>query len=113
MAPRTTKAKRTTKSESTISVDLNGITFVLDIEECTAIDAADVRRRLGLSLRGLFERAATDPDIDVIATLVWLARRHDGEDQLTWDEVAATIDYSADISTDVPDDVKAGAEGEA
>lgn len=113
MAARTTKARPKSASDSTISVIVNGQTFVLDVENCTAIDASDVRRRLGLSLRGLMAAAEEDPDIDIVACLVWLARRQAGEESLTFDEVASGIDYSAEVETEVSDEAKKESEGEA
>jgi hypothetical protein len=58
---------------------------------------ANLRRETGFSFRGLMQAAAKDPDVDIIAALVWLARRIDGERLLSYEDVASEIGYDVDV----------------
>lgn len=80
----------------TLTIDVNGKRYTMRTSEMTARDAAMLRKQTGMSARLLLSAAATDPDIDVIAAIVWLARRQTGED-VTFDEVASEIGYDLEI----------------
>lgn len=80
--------------------------------DLSALDTAELRRATGMSYLGLLRAARADFDIDLFAALIWLARRVNGERSLTFEEVAADLDYdsefgSEDITeTDPPDGTK-------
>ena len=50
-----------------------------------------------MSFMGLLQSFETQPDIDLIAALVWLSRRIDGERMLAFADVAREIGYDVDI----------------
>jgi hypothetical protein len=79
-----------------ITVSVDGVKYSLFPQELSARDTTDVRRATGMSFRFLMEAAGKDPDLDVVAAVVWLARRQAGE-SVTFDEVANAIGYDANI----------------
>ena len=59
--------------------------------QMTGLDSAELQRQAGFSERDLIGRLAPDRmDLAAAAAVVWLARRHAGE-QVTYDEVAAGL----------------------
>lgn len=97
-APRPGAAKEKETEAATITVNVDGTPYVCRPAEVTARIAGDLRRQSGLSVRGVMAAAGEDPDLDTIASLVWIARRQAGE-YVTWDEVADGITYTSDISS--------------
>ncbi len=90
-------------ADAAIAVSIDGTTFVLRPSEVTASDVAALRRETGLSLRTVIDQAQNDPDLDVIAALVFMARRQAGDRSVTFDSVAAFINYESEIeAVDVP-----------
>jgi hypothetical protein len=85
-----------------IRVTVDGKNFTVREADLTAKDAGELRRATGLSFAGLLKAATSDPDIDIIAGIIWLARRTNGERTLDYDQVAENLGYDADIT--VPDD---------
>lgn len=84
-------------TDATVTIKVDGRPYTLRVDEVCAIDAAALRRATGMSLRSLIEASNADPDIDVIAALVWLARRQTGEPNLTFDDAARSISYRSDF----------------
>ena len=85
-----------TKTGAALAVSVDGTTFTVDPDEITAMDASALRRATGLSVRAVMQAAQDDPDIDIIAALVWLARRR-VERELPFKAVAEQIGYGSDI----------------
>lgn len=83
----------------TVTIKLDGTSYVLRPNEISALDAAALRRECGMSVRGLLNAANDDPDLDVLAGLVWLARRQAGE-EVTYTDVAQGITYDSDLDVD-------------
>lgn len=77
---------------------VNSKAYTMRLSELTAKDSAALRRQTGMSTRLLLSAASTDPDLDTVAALVWLARRQAG-DEVTFDDVAEEIGYDADIES--------------
>lgn len=88
-------SKQKAATEITIVVDQQR--YVLRANEISALDAMALRNETGISVRALLQSAQDDPDIDVIAGLVWLARRQAGETKLTFATVAEHLTYDADL----------------
>ncbi len=84
-------------ADAGVEIALNGKTYKLAMSDCTALDAKDCRRQTGMSLNTIFGSASGESDLDSIAAMVWLARRHDGERELTYDDVASEITYGSDF----------------
>lgn len=108
----TTAAKRpnlnrkvTTKSEAKredglnqgLSISVDGRKYTVRAGDITGLDSAALRRETGMSFMGLMKAMQTDPDVDLIAALMWLSRRIEGEKLLTYEEVAAEVGYDVDI----------------
>lgn len=92
---RTTQAKKQAQQDQGVSITLDGRTYTVMAGDLNALDARALRQALGHGLPKLIELLSTDPDIDLVAAVIWLARRIDGERGLTFDEVAEEIDYDA------------------
>lgn len=86
--------------EIRITVDGTPYTFAMD--DASSEDAAALRRATGMSLRGMFEAAANDLDIDIVAALVWLVRRRD-ERGLRYEQVAREIGYDTPMEFGEPE----------
>jgi len=68
-----------TEPTSTIRIRFDGIEYVLDPSRISAADTRRVRTETGKSLRWWMERPEDEQDLDVVAVLVWTARRHAGD----------------------------------
>ena len=89
--------------DTIIEISLDGRDYRIWFEDCTAVDASRVRRETGLSLRDVFGVTANgSPDLDSIAVVVWLSRVKSGEPNLTFEDVASQISYSAMVETPRP-----------
>lgn len=83
------------ETTSVVRVSCDGTTYDIDFTDLTAIDAKDFRREVGIPLMSVLSNQE-QPDLDVIAGLIWLARRK-GEPTLTFTEVATAINWSSDV----------------
>jgi hypothetical protein len=101
-APRPGGA-RSGDDELTITVKVDGEPYTVRPNDITANLVGQLRRVTGFSLQALMQAAADAPDLDVIAGLVWLARRQRGEN-VNYEKVAESISYSSEIeSADEPE----------
>lgn len=91
--------------DDVIGLVVDGTRYVLSTADVTSNDVNALRQATGLSLRRLFALAGSDIDIDVIAAIVWLSRRVNGERRLAFEKVAGEIGYSTDF--DLSDDAEA------
>lgn len=82
-----------------IVLTVDGERLVVRTGEVSAEDAAAMRRETGMSLQSVLRAATEDPDVDVIAALVWLARRQAGTPQ-PFGDVARSIRYDTPIEAD-------------
>lgn len=83
------------ETSSVIRASVDGVDYDLDFSDLTAIDAKDFRREVGTPLASVLT-GGVDADIDVIAGLVWLARRKH-QPSLTYTEVAQSISFTSDL----------------
>lgn len=101
LARKVTPADRQRKHDQVagraLSVTVDGVGYVVREGDLSAADSAALRREMGMSFAGVLRAAATDPDIDLVAAIVWLARRAEGERALTFAEVAESIGYDAEL----------------
>ena len=109
---RTTRATETARKaelDAGIAVMVDGTRYAVRMGDLTSMDAANLRRATGFSFRGLMMAASKDPDIDIVAAIVWLSRRIDGELMLDYETVAQEIGYDAEVDlADVGDDDTTG-----
>lgn len=78
-------------------VSVGGEQFTVRLGDMTALDTMALRRETGFTFLTLTKALEEAPDLDLIAVLVWLARRTSGEKTLAFNDVAATIDYESEI----------------
>src|SRR5438132_6673552 len=90
----------------TLTVTVDDTSYTLTPKDMTALDVRALREETGYSYNGLVRQAQRDMDIDILAAVVWLSRRIDGERDLSYAVVAAGINYGADyqISDEPPED---------
>jgi len=111
LTKRTTRASeqaRKAELDAGIAVMVDGVRHQVRMGDLSSMDAAHLRRETGFSFRGLMMAAAKDPDIDIIAAIVWLSRRLDGEALLDFETVAREIGYDADVDLAEPEDDATG-----
>ena len=94
---RSSEKARKDELDLGVSVIVDGTTYTVRQGDLTSMDTMNLRRETGFSFRGLMMAAAKDPDIDIIAALVWLSRRIDGELMLSYEDVARDIGYDVDV----------------
>jgi hypothetical protein len=89
-----TRPARATAADAELSIviDSDGVSHTLFPNLLTGQDTRAIREQTGMSLRRLIEYAQDDPDIDVLAALVWIARCQAGE-TVDLAHVAAQINY--------------------
>lgn len=91
-----------------LRMTVDGTTHNLRVNEISALDAAALRRATGMSFAAVMRAAQDDADIDVVAALIWLARRQNGEEHLTYETVAADLDYGAELDFEEAKDTDPG-----
>lgn len=81
-----------------VRITVDSDTYDVDLSDLTGIDAKDFRRAVGIPLAAVLTEK-TELDLDVVAGLVWLARRRN-EPSLTFEKVAAGINFLSDLDID-------------
>lgn len=102
-APRPGVGRRQEAEQVKIVVKLDGEAFVLRPAEVTAMQSGMLRRQAGMTLGGLMDAANEDPDLDVVAMLIWLARLQRGDD-VSYAEVAEAITFENEFEMGDDDD---------
>lgn len=74
---------------SALRIEHQGTEYSIDLDNLTALDAADFRNQVGRSLTSVM---GGDFDLDGVAGLLWLAKRK-GNRKLDYRTVAATVTY--------------------
>jgi hypothetical protein len=103
--------KKKTDSESPgMQIEVDGRTYVVRESDLTPRLVADLRRETGFAgWIGLSSEAQRGFDLDVLAALVWLARRVDGE-TVQYDTVLDEMSYDTDLNISVEDKRTKGGE---
>lgn len=78
-------------ADNTLSFIADGKRYDITVDDLTAADAGDFRRAVGMPLSSVFANAGM-VDVDVLAGLVWLARRRQ-QKGLSYHSVAETLTY--------------------
>lgn len=110
-APTPGVGRREAAAALTITIKVDGKPYTLHVSDLGGTHARMIRQATGHSLKWLMDQAAADPDIDILAALVWLARFTAGEVNLTLADVEAELTYDADFEI-VDDDTAPPEDGE-
>jgi hypothetical protein len=110
-ARRTAGAKAKDTSPG-MQIEFDGQTYVVRQSDMTGQDTRALRQEVGLSFAGLLKQMQTDPDIDLIAAFIWLARRIKG-DTVTYDSILDSIGYESEIDVKLEDKRKPPAEDDS
>lgn len=105
--------RRKAKADSPgMKIDWNGRTYIVRESDLTGRDIAALRRETGFAgWLGLTAETQRGFDLDVLAALIWLARRADGE-TVTYESVLDEMSYDAELQIGV-ENKRTPAEGEA
>ena len=95
-APRPGAGRRADSEDFSMTVKVDGIPYTFRPNEASAAMTGSLRRAIGMGMAGLMQAAGSDPDIDILAAIVWLARLQAGE-SITYLEVAEAITYDTSI----------------
>lgn len=94
-----------------LSVEVNGAKYLLAARDMTGLDVRELRRQTGYSYNGLVAAFTADYDVDLVAAVVWMARRQQGDTEVTYDEVALGMNPAMDwkfVPAEVSDSVTVG-----
>lgn len=107
---RRAKQRDATDRGPTLTVVVDGKKYTWTAQDMTALDVRALREATGMSYNRLVQLAKKDMDVDLLAAVVWMARRVAGERDLTYLEVAESTNWTEDyFITDNPDHPKAAA----
>ncbi len=95
-ARRTAGSKPKADQSPGMQIEFDGQTYVVRQSDMTGQDARALRQEVGMSFAGLLKQMQADPDIDLIAAFIWLARRIKG-DTVTYDSILDSISYESAI----------------
>jgi hypothetical protein len=101
-ARRTAGSKPKADQSRGMQIEFDGQTYVVRQSDMTGQDARALRQEVGMSFAGLLTQMQADPDIDLIAAFIWLARRIKG-DVITYDAILDSIGYESDIDVKLED----------
>lgn len=96
------------QKERVLSLEHEGQVYNLTARDFTALDDLAIYRTTGATLMQIFSGGAT---LFTVAALVWRYRVGRGEEDLTYEQVAATFTY--DSIESVSDEPRAGGPPEA
>lgn len=113
-ASRRSPARRGAKADSPgMQIEVDGRTYIVRESDLTPRDVAALRRETGFAgWMGLVTETQRGFDLDVLAALVWLARRIEG-DILPYETVLDSMSYEGEIDIKVEDKRKPAAEVES
>jgi|RhiMethySRZTD1v2_1073278.scaffolds.fasta_scaffold697804_2 hypothetical protein len=111
---RSSQAARKKALNEKLAIRVDGTVYTLRVGDMTALDDHALRTQYGMPFEGMVQAmAAGDRALDLMAAIIWMARRTNGEELLTYAEVAAEIGFDVDISDVAEDEAKAEAPPEA
>lgn len=102
MPPARRKSKAANADGLGLQITLDGRTYVVREADLTPHDVRALRKETGFSWAGLGRELQRDPDIDLIAALVWMARRLAG-DEVPYESVLDDLGYDSDLEVKVED----------
>lgn len=81
-----------------VSLTVDGTVYTVRAGDLSGFDESCLRREVGMSFMGLITALGEDPGVDLVAALVWLSRRANGEQMLKYRTVAEEIGFDVEIS---------------
>jgi hypothetical protein len=94
--PRAAEGEGDTKH---LTLVIDGERYSLRLDELSAHDTGLFRKATGISLRFALDALSTDPDIDIVAALVWLSERQAGRTK-SYSDLAKKIGYNIDLDVE-------------
>lgn len=91
------ETSQTSKPGRTIAITVDGVRYEVAELDLRAPDIRELRKETGMSFMRLVETFEADPDLDLVAAFLWLARRSNGEPSLRYADVANGMGYSSDF----------------
>ena len=85
--------KRDSMLDEGLRLTIEGEDYTIRAGDLNALDARELRKQVGMTFVELIQGFGTHPDIDLVAAVVWLARRIKGDRTLTYDAVAEAMGY--------------------
>jgi hypothetical protein len=87
------------KPEHDVVILVDGERYPFTIKDMTALDVGALRRATNMTSTELFAAAAKPEsrDIDVVAALVWLSRRQNGEPNLSYIDGVTGITHGTEM----------------
>lgn len=113
MPPRAAQRRKKAADSPGMQIEVDGVTYVVRESDLTPHDVAAIRKETGFAgWIGLVREAERGFDTDVLAALVWLAKRLKGE-HVPYETVLGEMSYDLDINVSVEDKRKTVAEVES
>ena len=97
---RKTDSKRDDALDAGVRMTVDGTPHTVRMGDVTPALARELRRETGMGFTRFMDTIATEPDVDLVATFVWLARRINGE-HVDLDDVGVTYHSLLDEGFDV------------
>lgn len=105
-APVPGAAAREAAMNSVIPLLVDGVRYEFRPGDVSGKQTGLLRKQAGMSVQAVMKAASDDPDLDIIAAIMTLARWQAGED-ITFDEVADSISYTSTIEIGESEDDQA------
>lgn len=92
---RTSEENRTAMLERGVRFAVGEQVYAVRLGDLSALDSLAFRKEVGIPFAQALSLAEADEfDVDLLAALMWMARRVAGERDLTFNEVASEVGYS-------------------
>lgn len=97
---RKTEENRHAGLERGMTVTVDGESYTVRLGDVSPTLGREVRRIYGVGVRSFFGQLANDPDLDLVAGFVWMARRIRGE-YVDLEDVESELTYASLGDADV------------
>lgn len=97
---RKTEENRTAGLEQGMTITVDGEAYTVRLGDVSPTLGREVRRIYGVGVRGFFGQLAHDPDLDLVAGFIWMARRIRGE-YVELEDVESQLTYASLDNADV------------
>jgi len=107
VTPKDEKARQAALNEG-VRITIDGQVYEVRVGDLTVPITRELRKNYGGSFNKLMTDLATDPDLDLVSTWIWLARRVQGEDvdyqsvEITYSQFMAD-GFDLSLSSEAPE----------